>query len=64
MTNTKSILENVTDNDSYVYLAAIGAMAELAYWKDYFFNEMVEFFVDPCDKLRDIIDQGNLSFFS
>nr|CDP99579.1 BMA-EKL-6, isoform d [Brugia malayi] len=50
------VLEQVADNDSYVYLAAINALAELAYWKQQFFDEMVEFFLDPAEKLKSILE--------
>ncbi|KAK6101994.1 hypothetical protein QQG55_6715 [Brugia pahangi] len=50
------VLEQVVDNDSYVYLAAINALAELAYWKQQFFDEMVEFFLDPAEKLKSILE--------
>ncbi|EFO25559.2 ksr-1 enhancer [Loa loa] len=50
------VLEQVADSDSYVYLAAINALAELAYWKQQFFDEMVEFFLDPAKKLKSILE--------
>ncbi|KAL4003517.1 hypothetical protein ACH3XW_7940 [Acanthocheilonema viteae] len=49
------VLEQVADNDSYVYLAAINALTELAYWKQQFFDEMVEFFLDPAEKLKSLL---------
>ncbi|CAG9532852.1 unnamed protein product [Cercopithifilaria johnstoni] len=52
----RAVLEQVADNDSYVYLAAINALAELAYWKQQFFDEMVEFFLDPAKKLKSILE--------
>uniref|UniRef100_A0A8R1TZP3 RNA polymerase II assembly factor Rtp1 C-terminal domain-containing protein n=1 Tax=Onchocerca volvulus TaxID=6282 RepID=A0A8R1TZP3_ONCVO len=56
------VLKQVTDSDSYVYLAAINALAELAYWKQQFFDDMVEFFLDPTEKLKSILefDMDNL----
>ena len=46
--------------DSYVYLAAINAMAELAYWKKQYFNMVVEFFVNPVSTLQDVAaEEGN-----
>ncbi|KAM3722575.1 Transport and Golgi organization protein [Dirofilaria immitis] len=50
------ILEQVIDSDSYVYLAAINALAELAYWKQQYFDDMVEFFLDPTEKLKSILE--------
>ncbi|OZC05934.1 hypothetical protein X798_07087, partial [Onchocerca flexuosa] len=56
------VLKQVADSDSYVYLAAINALAELAYWKQQFFDDMVEFFLDPTEKLKSILefDMDNL----
>ncbi|VDK48309.1 unnamed protein product [Anisakis simplex] len=53
----KIVMKKVTDSDSYVYLTAINAMAELAYWKREYFEAMLEFFVDPHGKLIAIIDE-------
>ncbi|VDN02019.1 unnamed protein product [Thelazia callipaeda] len=58
-----TVMEHVADSDSYVYLSAINAMVELAYWKQQFFDEMVEFFLDPVEKLQSLLKRdGNIPF--
>uniref|UniRef100_A0A915PQN6 Uncharacterized protein n=1 Tax=Setaria digitata TaxID=48799 RepID=A0A915PQN6_9BILA len=54
----RDVLQQVVDGDSYVYLAAINALSELAYWKQQFFDEMVEFFLDPTEKLKSILESN------
>uniref|UniRef100_A0A915CEQ7 RNA polymerase II assembly factor Rtp1 C-terminal domain-containing protein n=1 Tax=Parascaris univalens TaxID=6257 RepID=A0A915CEQ7_PARUN len=49
--------EKVADNDSYVYLTAIRAMAELAYWKRNYFDSMVEFFIGSNGKLSAVLGE-------
>lgn len=61
--NSWNISEQIADSDSYVYLAAINALAELAYWKQQFFDEMVEFFLDPAEKLKSMLEFNSIFFF-
>uniref|UniRef100_A0A9J2PYW9 RNA polymerase II assembly factor Rtp1 C-terminal domain-containing protein n=1 Tax=Ascaris lumbricoides TaxID=6252 RepID=A0A9J2PYW9_ASCLU len=51
------IMKKIADKDSYVYLTAIRAMAELAYWKRNYFDAMVEFFIEPNGRLSAVLSE-------
>ncbi|VDM44178.1 unnamed protein product [Toxocara canis] len=49
------VMKKAAERDSYVYLTAIRAMAELAYWKNEYLEAMLEFFIDPYGKLSALL---------
>uniref|UniRef100_A0A0N5AJ63 RTP1_C1 domain-containing protein n=1 Tax=Syphacia muris TaxID=451379 RepID=A0A0N5AJ63_9BILA len=54
----RKVIEQIVSSDSYVYMAAINAMAELAYWKQHYFDMIVEFFLKPVSTLRKIAEEN------
>ncbi|MFH4977854.1 hypothetical protein AB6A40_004563, partial [Gnathostoma spinigerum] len=52
------LISKLMNKDSYVYLLAINTMAELAYWSRDFFDQLVDFFVEPSEKLKHIMKEN------